>query len=586
MLSKDVSREQPDLYGAVIKKRYFESWYDAVTCAGFDGDELRAAGLEARRLGRIRFPKRWCSLRLKEIHASGEDLSATGLKEAEPQLYAALVRHWGSYKKSLIAHGVDPASYLRQSAWTKETITEALVQRASAGAAITPSDLRNDDSNLYSAILRHFGTLELACRAANVGGKITRRSASWQTNAGGFSKERFRECLQERRDLGVEQLTAGRVLREAPGLYHAARRHLGGWYEALATLGFKVEAIRKAGSSTRLRWTENKLLDAIKALHARGADLSVTGMKQHGHLDVYATARQRFGSWPNALRAAGLNPQNCRRPAGPRTRWNSQSVVAEIQKLFSDGADLSVTAVSQSHSSLYTVATRTYYRSWSDALMAAGIDPEAVRRGPPTWKSAKVVSELKALDEPVLTPVRIKRMNPRLYDAIHSNSAFESLEDAAEAAGVTLKRECDVPWTKERIVAEIKRLNREGAPLHSHAARHLHGKLHSAAVSKRYFGSWERAIAAAGVDYEAIKAAGNRARIESHVKWTKTSIVEAIRQRAERGQSLAPKDVNNSEKGLLQTASKARLFRSWRAAVEAAGLDYAEFVKARRRSVA
>ena len=38
LLSKDVSREQPDLYGAVTKKRYFESWYDAVTCAGFDGD--------------------------------------------------------------------------------------------------------------------------------------------------------------------------------------------------------------------------------------------------------------------------------------------------------------------------------------------------------------------------------------------------------------------------------------------------------------------------------------------------------------------------------------------------------------------
>ena len=141
---------------------------------------------------------------------------------------------------------------------------EALEQRASAGAAITPSDLRNDDSNLYSAILRHFGTLELASRAANVGGKITSSLGQLADECWGFSKEGSESAFKSVATLGVEQLTAGRVLRKASGLI---MQPVVTWEVGtkLASLGFEVEAIRKAGSSTRLRWTEDKLLEAIRA---------------------------------------------------------------------------------------------------------------------------------------------------------------------------------------------------------------------------------------------------------------------------------------------------------------------------------
>ena len=38
------------------------------------------------------------------------------------------------------------------------------------------------------------------------------------------------------------------------------------------------------------------------------------------------------------------------------------------------------------------------------------------------------------------------------------------------------------------------------------------GNYNLAAVSKRYFGSWERQIAAAGVDYEAIEGSSGELR--------------------------------------------------------------------------
>ena len=378
------------------------------------------------------------------------------------------------------------------------------------------------------------------------------------------SRPKFRKLLQGRLDEGIELLTARRVLQEAPELYRAARHHLGGWYGALTELSFDSDAVRKCGASTRRRWTERKLLDAIRALHAEGADLSVTGMKQEGNLDVHATAAERFGGWPNALKRAGLNPSDWRRASSRRWKWSATKVVAEIRRLHQEGADLSVTGMINDHSALYGVASRTYFASWSEALEAAGIDPASVRRGPFKWNRFEIVRALKALGTPVLTPREIKRRNPHLYDAIHSNSAFKSLEKATEAADLELRRDCEDSWSKDRIVARIRDLHAIGAPLHSHAVRNLNGKVHSAAISKRYFGSWKRAIEAAGLDYGEIKDAGRNARVQGRVKWTKESIVEAIRARVGRGESLAPNDVRQSERGLTQAASKPRTFGSWR----------------------
>ncbi|NNE34854.1 MAG: hypothetical protein HKN13_06440, partial [Rhodothermales bacterium] len=377
LLSKDVSKEQPDLYGVSNKKNYFDGWYDAVTHAGFDGDELRAAGREAGRRARIQFPKDWCSKRLKELRAADGDLSVTGLQQSEPELYRALIRHWGTYKRGLSAHGIEPATHLRQVAWTKDSIVSALQERAATGQSITPSDLRNDEWNLANAIRRHFGTLEAAAETAKIEGRITRRSSPWQDDSGKFSESRFRKCLQDRLDEhGLEGLAAGVVFRDARQLYAAARRHMGGWYPALTMLGFDTASIRKGGASTRRRWTDDKLRTAIQDLHEQGADLSVTGMKQQGNLDVYATAAQRFGSWPCALRDAGLNPDDWRRQSGPARKWSTSKVVAEIQRLHQDEADLSVAGISHSHPGLYAVASKTYFKSWSEALQAAGIDPE------------------------------------------------------------------------------------------------------------------------------------------------------------------------------------------------------------------
>jgi hypothetical protein len=60
-------------------------------------------------------------------------------------------------------------------------------------------------------------------------------------------------------------------------------------------------------------------------------------------------------------------------------------------------------------------------------------------------------------------------------------------------------------WTKRRIIEEIQRIGREGQDLSQKAVMRSHGALLSAAKSSRYFGTWRKAIEAAGLDYGKVR---------------------------------------------------------------------------------
>ncbi len=124
-------------------------------------------------------------------------------------------------------------------------------------------------------------------------------------------------------------------------------------------------------------------------------------------------------------------------------------------------------------------------------------------------------------------------------------------------------------WTGELVRQYILDANgRE--PLNSHYFSTHYPSVYAAA--ERIFGSWKAAIESAGLDYR---------KIRKYRIWTRSGVLQTIKQMKKAGKSLSCQTVQNSDKPLYMAA--IHRFQSWSQAVRAAGIDYSKI--RRRRSM-
>jgi hypothetical protein len=136
------------------------------------------------------------------------------------------------------------------------------------------------------------------------------------------------------------------------------------------------------------------------------------------------------------------------------------------------------------------------------------------------WTKDEIVRAIKKLYQQG-RDLSYNKMASR-HQALLSAAAyhFGSYRRAVERAGVDYAEVTRRPrWTKQKIIALIKAGRREGEDLHWSAVTQRRDELGRAAFASlqpRLFGSWDRAITAAGLDADDV----NRYR-----KWDKASIV-------------------------------------------------------------
>lgn len=119
-------------------------------------------------------------------------------------------------------------------------------------------------------------------------------------------------------------------------------------------------------------------------------------------------------------------------------------------------------------------------------------------------------------------------------------------------------------WTKDKVIEEIIRRHRKKLPLDGASLRN-NGDCKLLSGGTYVFGSWKKAIKAAGLDYNSI----TYAKIDY---WNKKRIIAEIRGFARTGVRLASKFVQTYHGDLYSAALDC--FGLWGKAVEAAGLDY------------
>jgi len=243
----------------------------------------------------------------------------------------------------------------------------------------------------------------------------------------------------------------------------------------------------------------------------------------------------------------------------PVSRWDSARVVAAIRARQDAGLTLNRRAANLEDARL-AAAAASRFGSWRAALLVAGINPEAGTRVQ-KWDKARILAGLRECRAGgvALNADALCKSHRSLYKAAQYH--FASYSAALRAAGidpqmVRKKRQ----WSPPSIIAALRERRAKGLALNAQVVNTTDQGLYQAACA--YFGSYDAALGAAGID---------SAQVRKAVNWDRAKILAALRERLKEGLEMTFKAIYGSNAGLGGAIN--RHFGSHDNALRAIGVD-------------
>ncbi len=377
----NMHRFDKDLFYASVN--VFGGWHKAKVAAGVARDRQKWLSRDEI----IQF--------LQSRHQQGESFNCISRDESD--FYASIKVRFGSLHSALIAAGLPTPVRKR---WTKRSVIQALRIRSEKGPPL--SHVWKDNKPLFRAAVNHFGNWNAALRAAGLKFKTYQK----------WSKERILDIIR--------QSYHGQSFNDVdPILISIANKHFGGFYKAVEAAGLDLphgkwskrsiidriqeyyinglrigingfgdkqfaqnakryfgtwrEAVKAAGLESRLpepiksrTWSPGEVLKAIRSIAESEGNLA----KAWKDTGLYSVAKKHFGTWREAVRAAGCKPA--------RRRWSKELVIQEIQERYRKNLPLTSIVFTQDPP-LAGAATR-FFGNWRGALDAAGITESKLSR--------------------------------------------------------------------------------------------------------------------------------------------------------------------------------------------------------------
>lgn len=256
-----------------------------------------------------------------------------------------------------------------------------------------------------------------------------------------------------------------------------------------------LEAAERTAETVHLfrSWTPRKVIDAIRELENADKALNAACMQKQRYALLRA-ARNLFGSWDEALRAAGFDPASIRRR---RPAWTKSELIALLRSYAEAGRPLTLGGVRPE--SVRNAILRLF-GSFEAALRKADVQHLAVR--PNRWSKAAIVERILALQEAGegLNCQAVMKSNPRLYKASHRFGGWSKVLAAAGIDPDTVRR-WRRPWTPDEILHELRRRAARDKPARCRSAIRPSSFVRACT---RVFGSLDEAANAAGIDPEKI----------------------------------------------------------------------------------
>lgn len=316
------------------------------------------------------------------------------------------------------------------------------------------------------------------------------------------------------------------------------------------------------------KWSKEIVVRRILERHRGGEKLS-SGYIQVHCVPLYQSACKYFGSWRNAIEAAGFKYDDVRVLQRERPVWSQEKIIAIIKRKHRRKQSLNSNHIQTKEMRLYGAANK-YFGGWPQAVIAAGLDYSKLRKNDPmrSWSKAAIVSEVSRRVEQGLS-IRggdVYLEDEGLYQAAKRYFGKGGWAKARVLAGFDPidPRPWKI-WDKPSVSEEIVLLHESGVALNT-ASLQDSSYAYILGAGRKEFGSWAKAIRAAGLNYSKIRKGRQQG------WWTKPRIIMCIRNLEKRGMRLSHNAIQLSHNQLHSAA--VAYFGSWSQAVESSGISY------------
>jgi len=278
-------------------------------------------------------------------------------------LWAASHRYFGGYRTAVESAGIDYDSVWRRrhTKWSEARIAEELRKLFKAKKDISSRTLRKTHSQLHAAAIHWFGSYRNAIKAAKIDyGKVSHRSENY------WSRDAIIKELRQLHKRGVP-LHHAAMERTHPHLVVVAYRYFGNYRKAISAAGIDYLKVRVRPPRT---WNRARVARELRVMHRNRQGLwerQVRRVKPY----LPRAAKQLFGSYPAAARAAGIKLSLLQPPE--YRFWSPERVIEALKKLNAENKPLYPAKLLETQPYLFRVAGKRF-GSYRKALEVAGID--------------------------------------------------------------------------------------------------------------------------------------------------------------------------------------------------------------------
>jgi len=304
-------------------------------------------------------------------------------------------------------------------------------------------------------------------------------------------------------------------------------------------------------------WNKQNIIGEIKDFYEKNKNFT------RPPIPLAGAARHHFGSWRNAIVAAGFSLNDL----GKKRSKTKEELLTELREMYSNGQLLTAKKMKKKRKVIYHLCLG-YFGSFREAIIAAGIDYREFRRKTILkWDRDKIISEISRIKSS-----RIEDMPTGLYRA--GMRIFGSWEKALEEADIEYGEFFDRhKKTKTELLDKIKEYESQGIALNSQNIQRYDHQL--IAMCTRRFGSWENALMLVGIKYSEV-------RLDLR-KYSNETIFTTIRDLHFRDELLTASKMKDHPKYSSLFNACINYIGSYKKAVELAGIDYAFLCKKNRK---
>lgn len=286
-----VRRYHPELLEQVMTLKHFRGWRNAIEAAGLSYNKLRTELLDHCVCA-------LCGEEMQVLH--GHLWAKHGISERE---YCRKFPNESTMSDQMRA---EKTGALRQPphwepVWSREYLIDYLIYKHERGEDLSPWTVYRSEPAVHANTKKYFGSYRAAIEAAGIDYRQVRVIDLTEQWTPAKVLERIRK-LHRKKPL----TSTGDLRRRDSRLYDRCHHYYGGVVPAVEAAG--IPYVRLTARRFR-RLTKPVILRTIKQLDADGVSLRKADLPKH--LDdqadkLLAAAVECFGSWEDAVRAAGV----------------------------------------------------------------------------------------------------------------------------------------------------------------------------------------------------------------------------------------------------------------------------------------